>query len=92
VLVALLRHDHEAAVAIGREVCELNPAYTAARQPYLAALGHLHSHKEAAVVREQLLAQNPRFTVTHFLASSPLAPAGIEYFAAGLRLAHVPEA
>jgi TolB-like protein len=93
VLIALLRHDHEAAVAAGREVSEMNPAYAAAYKPYLAALGHLGHDDEAALARQRLLAVEPGFTIARFFEASPLARAeDRDHCAAGLRLANVPEA
>lgn len=93
VLIALLRRDHEAAVATGREVSEMNPAYATAYKPYLAALGHLGHADEAALVRQRLLAVEPGFTIARFFAASPLARAeDRDHCAAGLRLANVAEA
>jgi tetratricopeptide (TPR) repeat protein len=91
VVLALLRHDHEAAATLGRMVCDMNADYSAACQPYLAALGHLGRHGQAAVVRGQLLATDPGFTIARFVASSPLTRSGTDHVVAGLRLAQVPE-
>jgi TolB-like protein len=91
ILIPLLRHDHEAAVTMGRQVSEMNPGYVAPYKPYLAALGHLCRDDEAALVRHRLLAIEPDFTVAKFLAGTPLAPAATEHLAVGLRLAHIPE-
>jgi len=90
--VALLKRDYEGAVAAGRSVSELNPAFSAACKPYLAALGHLAQLSEAAVVRRRLLAIEPGFTIRRFLDATPFERAGdIEHYAAGLRLAGIPE-
>ena len=92
IIVALLKHDHVAAVAFGREVSEMNPALSASCKPYLAALGHLGHHDEATSVRARLLALEPGFSVQKFLATSPFEmDAHRDHFAEGLRLAGVPE-
>ena len=92
IIVALLKRDYESAVAYGRAVSEMNPAFSAACKPYLAALGYLDQIQEAAVVRRRLLAIEPDFTVARFLATSPFErPQDREHFAAGLRLGGVPE-
>ncbi len=90
--VALLRGEMDAAVVSGRSATELNPAYAAARKPYLAALGHLGLHAEAGDVRARLLAAEPGFTVQRFLAATPYElPAHRAKLADGLRAAGVPE-
>ena len=92
IIVALLKRDYESAVATGRAVSEMNPAFSAACKPYLAALGHLGQVQEAAVVRRRLLSIEPDFTVRHFLETSPFErPQDRDHFAAGLRLALVPD-
>lgn len=91
-IVALLKGDYEGAVAAGRSVSELNPAFSAACKPYLAALGHLGQSTEATVVRRRLFAIEPGFSVQHFLESEPYERThDRERFAAGLRLAGIPE-
>ena len=91
-LVAMAKRDYEAAVASGRSVSELNPAFSAACKPYLAALGHLGQLQEAAVVRRRLLTIDPGFTVDGFLRASPYErQQDSEHFAQGLRLAGVPD-
>jgi DNA-binding SARP family transcriptional activator/TolB-like protein len=92
VLIALLKRDHERAVATGRALSEINPAFADAYKPYLAALGHLGQKREADVVRRRLLAIEPRFTIKRFHAISALERgADREHYAAGLRLAGVAE-
>jgi hypothetical protein len=92
ILVALLKHDHEGAVAAGREVSEMNPAFSAACKPYLAALGHLGHVEEMDQVRRRLLSIEPDFTVARFLASGPFErDVDRMHYAAGLRLAGIPE-
>jgi DNA-binding SARP family transcriptional activator/TolB-like protein len=92
IIVALLKRDHEAAVQAGRAVTGMNPNFSAAFKPYVAALGHLGLASEARDALRRLLAIEPRFTVSGFIASSPFDRAeDREHFAAGLRLAGVPE-
>jgi tetratricopeptide (TPR) repeat protein len=92
ILVALQKRDYESAVMAGRAVSEMNPAFSAAHKPYLAALGHLGRESEAAMVRDRLLAVEPDFTVESFLASTPIErEADREFYAEGLRRAGVPE-
>ncbi len=91
-LLAFLRRDYQGAVTAGRAVTELNPAFSAAGKPYLAALGYLGDDREAAVVRRRLLTLEPSFTVARFLKTTPLErPEDREHFAEGLRLAGLPE-
>ncbi len=87
IIVALLRHDYEAAVIAGREVSEMNPAFSAACKPYLAALGHLGLFQEAEIVKRRLLAIQPDFTIADFLETNPFERAeDRDHFVAGLRL------
>lgn len=91
-LAALVRRDNAAAALAGRAASALHPAYSAACKPYLAALGHLRAGEEAAVVLRRLLAIDPGFTLERCLAASSFERASDrEHFAAGLRLAGVPE-
>jgi DNA-binding SARP family transcriptional activator/TolB-like protein len=90
--VALLTHDHALAADIGRGVSEMNPAFSAACKPYLAALGHLGQVDEANSVRARLLALEPGFSVQKFLATCPFEKnEHRDHYAAGLRLAGLPE-
>jgi DNA-binding SARP family transcriptional activator/TolB-like protein len=90
--LALLRHEHAKAAAIGRGVSEMNPAFSAACKPYLAALGHLGLTEEITAVRTRLLALEPGFTLHKFMASAPFEVAEHrEHYVQGLRLAGVPE-
>ncbi len=92
VLVALIKRDHEAAVVAGREVSEINPAFSAAWKPYLSALGHLGRKQEAAIALRRLLAIEPGFTVAQFIDRSPFAQErDTQHYAEGLRRAGVPE-
>jgi len=90
--VALLKKEHGRAAAIGRGVSEMNPAFSAACKPYLAALGHLGQSEEARSVCARLLALEPTFSVQRFLATSPFEKTEHrDHYVAGLRLAGVPE-
>ncbi len=92
IVIGLLRHDHEAAAAAGREVSQMNAAFSAALKPYLAALGHLGVEAEARSVRERLLAMEPEYTVSVFLAENPFErPQDRDHFAEGLRRAGIPD-
>lgn len=91
VTASLLRRDHVRAAALGRRVSEMNPGFSDALKPYLAALGHLGRREEAALVRRRLLAVEPCFTIARFLGASPFdRAADTEHLAEGLRLAGVP--
>jgi TolB-like protein len=92
IIVALLKRDYESAVVAGRAVTEMNPSFSAACKPYLAALGHAGRMQEASVVLRRLMAIEPDFTIERFLATTPIEqPANREHYAEGLRLAGVPE-
>jgi DNA-binding SARP family transcriptional activator/TolB-like protein len=92
IMVALLRRDHEGAAMAGREVSQMNPAFSAACKPYLAALGHLGQAQEIAAVRERLLQIEPQFTIARFVEASPFERAeDRDHYVAGLRLAGIPE-
>jgi DNA-binding SARP family transcriptional activator/tetratricopeptide (TPR) repeat protein len=92
VVAALLRRDHARAAALGRHVSDMNPGFSDALKPYLAALGHLGRRQEAALVCRRLLAIEPGFTVARFLAENPFERASdAEHIAAGLSLAGLPE-
>jgi len=89
-LVALMKRDYEGAVASGRTVSEMNPAFSAACKPYLAALGHLGQLQEAAVVRRRLLAIDPGFTIEAHMKNTPFERTqDREHFAQGLQLAGI---
>jgi DNA-binding SARP family transcriptional activator/TolB-like protein len=90
--LALLKGDHEAAVAAGRDITAMNPGYREAWKPLLAALGHLGWRQEAAGALAALLALAPDFTLTGWLAECPFEqPEHRAHYAAGLRLAGVAE-
>ncbi|OYV67591.1 MAG: hypothetical protein B7Z74_09425 [Deltaproteobacteria bacterium 21-66-5] len=92
VLIDLMKHDYESAVATGRSVVGMNPAFSAAYKPYLAALGYLGRTQEAAVVRQRLLAIEPDFSVQRFRDTTPMQhEADRAHYAEGLRRAGVAE-
>jgi len=92
IIIALLKRQHEQAVEIGREVSQMNPAFSAACKPYLAALGHLGQKSEADAVRARLLEIEPEFSIARFTKASPFERAeDREHFVRGLRLAGIRE-
>lgn len=92
VVAALLKGDFGGAVAAGREVTEMNPAFTAAMKPYLAALGLSGQMEEAERVRARLLGIEPGFSVSRFRETSAFErPQDTALYAEGLRLAGLPE-
>ncbi len=92
IIVALIKRDHESAVQAGRAVTGMNPNFSAAYKPYVAALGHLGLASEARDALRRLLAIEPGFTVRAFIASSPFDRIeDRDHYAAGLRLAGLPE-
>ena len=92
IIIALLKRAHEHAVEIGREVRQMNPAFSAACKPYLAALGHLGAKSEADSVRARLLQIEPEFSIARFIAASPFERGeDREHYVRGLRLAGIRE-
>lgn len=92
IIIALLKHSHEQAVEIGREVSQMNPAFSAACKPYLSALGHLGQKQEADAVRARLLEIEPEFSLSRFSQGSPFERAeDREHYVLGLRLAGIKE-
>jgi DNA-binding SARP family transcriptional activator/TolB-like protein len=92
IIVGLIKRDYESAVAYGREVSQMNPSFSAACKPYLAALGHLGQIQEAAVVRRRLLSIEPNYTIKHFLSTTPFEHTrDRDHFAEGLRLGGIAE-
>lgn len=88
IIVKLLSGEHEAAVDVGRSVTQLNPRFSAAYKPYLAALGHLNKDEEAASVRRRLLQLEPSFTVRGFHNSVPFVRRDhVKHYTSGLMLA-----
>src|SRR5882757_7454347 len=92
VLIHLMKRDYETAVAVGRSVIQLNPAFSACYKPYLAALGYLRRDQEATAIRRRLLVLEPDFTIERFLKSSPMERDNDRlHYAEGLRLAGIRE-
>ncbi len=90
--VALLKRDDATAAAIGRSVSEMNPAFSGACKPYLAALGHLGLKDEANSLRDRLMSIEPEFTVRKFLSTCPFErEEHRSRYAEGLRRAGVAE-
>ena len=88
IIVKLLSGEHEAATDIGRSVTQLNPRFSAAYKPYLAALGHLNKDEEAVSVRHRLLQLEPSFTVRGFHNSAPFVRRDhLEHYTSGLTMA-----
>lgn len=91
-IIHLMKRDYEKAVEVGRRVSQLNPSFSAAYKPYLAALGHLRLDQEAVTIRRRLLALEPGFTIERFLESTPLERESDKaHYAEGLHLAGVRE-
>ena len=64
---------------------QLNPRFSAAYKPYLAALGHLNKGKEAALVHRRLLQLEPNFTIRNFCNNMPFARREyIDHYTSGL--------
>jgi DNA-binding SARP family transcriptional activator/TolB-like protein len=92
VILELCKRNYEVAVTLGRRASELNPYFSAGLKHYLSALGHAGLLDEAATVRERLLAIEPAFTVQESIRRSPYENAAeMDHYAAGLRLAGLPE-
>jgi len=91
-VIALMRRNYEAAVIAGRAVSELNPAFSGAAKPYLAALGHMGQEQEASIVLRRLLKLEPGFTIKRFLATTLLErEEDRDHYTEGLRRAGVAE-
>jgi tetratricopeptide (TPR) repeat protein len=84
----LLRGDNEAAASFGRARSQTVPLFSDGYKPWLSALGHLGQTREAETVLDRLLRIEPAFSVSRFLATTPLQDTGHrEHFAEGLRRA-----
>lgn len=92
VLIHLMKHEYEKAAELGRAVSQLNPSFSAALKPYLAALGHLRREPELTAARRRLLTLEPDFTVERFIEAAPMEREGDrQHYADGLRLAGIAE-
>ncbi len=88
--IALAKRDYEGAVVAGRNASGMNPAFSGACKPYLAALGYLGQTQEATVIRRRLLTIDPGFTIERYLRSMPWERVeDSERIVEGLRLAGV---
>ena len=86
--IALLRHDHETAIRLGRELGEVQPGWLEGCTAMLAALGHAGTPGEIAQTRPRLLAIAPEATVGLLLCRHPFQrEADRAHLAAGLRRA-----
>jgi TolB-like protein len=87
----LFTRQYEAALRVGRRARDLHPGLSSTYKYLLPALGHLGATREAASVRKELLALEPRFSISMALARSPLLLAeDRDLYAKGLRLAGIP--
>jgi TolB-like protein len=68
----LLCGDFETVVTLGRRAIELNPSFSSTYKGYLATLGHLGRHGEAARVLARLLALEPAFSIKNAAERSPM--------------------
>jgi TolB-like protein len=92
IMPLLLSGDYQEAAAAGREAIELNPWFSSSFKGYLAVLGHLGYHRDAAEVLARLLRLEPGFTVQDAIRRSPMGLAvDVERYATGLRLGGLPE-
>lgn len=84
----LMRRDYLAAVEAGERALALNPEFSSLYKTHLSALGHLGRLEEATLIRERLLAIEPKFSITQAVARSPIRnPEDRAHYAEGLRLA-----
>ncbi len=80
------------AVAIGEAVIAIQPRLTAAWKPYAAALALCGREEEAQVAVRRLLALEPGFTVSSFLATTPyVRPVDLEVLREALTRAGAPQ-
>jgi nitrogen-specific signal transduction histidine kinase/TolB-like protein/FixJ family two-component response regulator len=92
ILPLLLTGDYEAAAQVGRRARNAHPGFSSTYKGLLAVVGQLGLTGEAAVLREELLAIEPHFSVQEAMKRSPLLRReDLDRYAEGLRLAGVPE-
>ena len=90
--IAMARRDYEGAVVAGRNVSEMNPAFSGSCKPYLSALGYLGQVQEATTIRRRLLTIDSGFSVESYLKTTSYERLqDAEHVAQGLRLAGVLE-
>ena len=86
--LCLLEGNDEEAVRIGRTTLRMHRNFVAAYKPFLAALGHLGLHEEAATAYAELRRLEPTFTPETFLQNCAFRrPEDRNRYATGLRLA-----
>ena len=86
--LCMLEGNDEEAVRIGRTTLRMHPNFVAAYKPYLAALGHLALHDEAAAAYAELRRLEPTFSPDAFLKQAAFRrPEDRDRYAAGLALA-----
>lgn len=87
-IVELLSGNYEEACALGRRITQLQPRYSAAYKPYLAALGHLNRRAEAARVAAKLASLEPNFATRTFIRNAPyVRKEHLEIYVRGFKLA-----
>ncbi len=90
--VALLRHEHDSAIRIGRELGQVQPGWAEGCRAMLAALGHAGPPSEMAQTRARLLAIVPESSVLAIIERHPFQrDEDRAHFAAGLRRAGLPD-
>lgn len=88
ITLCMLEGNDEEAVRVGRTTLRMHPNFVAAYKPFLAALGHLGGHEEAATAHAQLLRLEPTFSPEDFLRNCAFRrPQDRARYAAGLDLA-----
>jgi len=87
----ILQGDYAEAVRIGEAVTAMQPNLTAAWKPYAIALALMGRDQEAREAARRLLALEPGFTISGFLATTPyVRPEDLATLAAGLERAGLP--
>ena len=88
----LLTGEYEAAARAGRRSLALHPKFSSTYKISVSVLGHLGASREAAEIRKELLKLEPSFSIASAIERSPLLrPEDRKRYAAGLRLAGIPE-
>ena len=88
----LFSGESEIAAQLGRRARSVHPGLSSTYKALLPALGLLGSTSEAAVLRTELFALEPHFSVEEAISRSPLLQQeDLDRYAEGLRLAGVPE-
>ena len=87
-LIALLRHEHEAAIAIGRELSQVQPGWAEGAQAMLAAQGHDAAEPDIAQTRARVMAITPDLALAALQARQPFSrEADWQHLQLGLRRA-----